>query len=408
MPIKGLSERRRFSRGGKIRLGQKAVSQRTGREYPEKSDHYIFDPEDASLTTKFIELFGEKPRRLKVAFASEDPEQVFPQHYKLYGSSGLICKGDGQCAMRRNDEADLIEVECPGPENCDFALARGVHGKPGCKQVASLQFFIPDLPVMQVFQIDTSSYNSIINLNSQLDVLRRIAGRISFLPVDLILKPQEATNPETGKKIIIYVLDLVVGVGLAQIGLLRPLDAQLPPPIAPPPSDALPEDLYPRSQIQGLPAPTANHNDDPDDNMVVDPETGEIIETPAEPMPNPDPEPAEATAPATAPETGDISNDPDVLAALKAFPPAKRRALLSSATAGNWTKEQLLDVCSKQGNKATSGPRAERYQQPKQESAPPPPPPPPPSAPGPKPKPEPARQPARPAATERPSTAALF
>jgi hypothetical protein len=253
MPIKGISEKRRFSRGGKIRLGQKATSKRTGNQYPEKSDHFIFDPIDETLTPVFEKLFGKTPTKITVAFPSEDLEIVFPQYYKCYGSSGLLCKGDGELALRRNDQGELEEVECIAPTNCAYAVSRGIKNKPGCKQVGSLQFFIPDLPVLQIFQIDTSSYNNIINLNSQLEILSRIAGRISFIPLVLVLKSQDATNPETGQKIQIYVLDLVLGVGLRDVGKLRPLTHESFAAL--PADESIPTDLYPETSLPALPEP---------------------------------------------------------------------------------------------------------------------------------------------------------
>jgi hypothetical protein len=131
-----------------------------------------------------------------------------------------------------------------------------VSGKPGCKQVASLQFFIPDLPVMQTFQIDTTSRNSIINVNSQLDILRSVATRISFVPVTLVLRPRDATNPDTGKKVNIFVLDLIIDASLRNVATLQPLVGH-DRMCAQAPSDALPDDLYARSQVaKELPAPS--------------------------------------------------------------------------------------------------------------------------------------------------------
>lgn len=328
MPIKGLSERRRFSRGGKIRLGEKKVSAK-GAEYPSKLDHFLADFDDPEVEKEFYTRFGPEPKRIQIAFPSEDPEQVFPQYYKCYGASGLLCKGDGDKALQRSSDehqAELLEIDCPGPDECAFAMARkDKGGRPGCNKVASLVFFIPALPVMQVFQIDTKSYNSIVNINSQLEVLRTCCGRIGFIPVDLVLKPQQATNPETGKKVNIFVLDLVVGVGLAQIGKLRPLIAG-PPTEArvelPAPSEDLPDDLYPASVTRAQAAAKVKA----EESVEIDAETGEVLSAPDEPEPD------------------DLSQDPDVQRAFDqaGFPPAKRRAMLASAE----TKEQLLHIIS--------------------------------------------------------------
>lgn len=336
MPIKGLSDQRRFSRGGKVRLGEKKVSPKSGKEYPAKLDYFLFDPDDTKLIPIWNKLFGEHPRRIKIAFPTEDPALVFPQWYKCYGGNGLLCKGDGENAVRRSEDGALVDVDCPGPLNCDYAHARSKSG-PACKQVASLQFFIPDLPVMQVFQIDTSSYNSIVNMNSQLDVLRRVCGRISFLPVELIIKPYQTMAD--GKKVMVYVLDLVVGLGLAQIAALKPLVAGALPAEVPLPSEALPDDLYPRT-LQALPEPAAPPA--PEQNKSEDGLYDPYDEPPLDDV-EPEPEAAQEAAPEPEAAPG-LENDPDVVPLLAQLPAAKAQAMLASAFAGGWDKDRLVKI----------------------------------------------------------------
>ena len=350
MPIKGLSDIRRFSRGGKIRLGEKRKNA-NGAEYPAKLDYFLFDPEDPAMLPVFKDRYGEKPRRIKIAFASEDTAVVFPQHYKLYGASGLACKGDGERATRLADGGKMVELDCPGPANCQFALSKGKHGKPGCKQVASLQFFIPEMPVMQVWQIDTSGFHSIVNINSQLDILRQIRGRISFIPVDLIIKPVQAQVD--GKKVVVYALDLVVGVGLSQIAALQPLVGHDDTLALPPPDESTPDALFPASQIY--------------DDESVDPETGECVddappyddepvdvpaaavETPTEP--EPEPEPTAWTA----------ESDPEVTELLATVRPAIGKAIMTQAAKEGWSKPRLVSMLKAKSTKppapVSGGPR---------------------------------------------------
>jgi len=306
MPIAGLSDRRRFSRGGKIRLGEKRENAK-GKEYPAKIDYFKFDPDDESLIPKFHALFGDAPKEITIAFPSEDVEDIAPQYMKCYGKSGLICKGDGRRANRWTD-GQMVEVECtPDAASCDFAMERGQFGKPGCKPTMNLQFFIPDLPCMYTFQIDTSSNNSIVAINSGIDILRRVAGRISFVPIQLRLVPRETTNPDDGKKITIYHLDLRIPVGLRDINQLQPLIANAAQAAAlleaPPVSEATPDDIVPLSQLAPDLTPSA---------------------------------PAQAS----------LAEDPDIDAAFEAsgFTPRKRDAMLASAEKDGWTKKQLLDA----------------------------------------------------------------
>jgi len=386
MPIKGLSERIRLSRGGKIRLGEKRKMEKNGKtiEYPAKLDYFLFDPEDESLLPKIHSQFGDKPDKLLICFPSEDEEVVFPQYYKCYGASGLLCKGDGNTANRTAEGGALVECECPSPEHCEFAASRGKGGKSGCKQLASLQFYIKDFNQLFVWQIDTSSFHSIVNVNTALKTLRAIAGRISFIPVTLILKSQQI-QPD-GKKQVAYVLDVIIPCGLNDIKALRPLisgpQAELPPLLE---HDA-PDDLYPASQItvdedgvvhEGkteilrkiaseagvpvfdassrtpvLPATAISEPDPVDDtaNIPFDddapaqhdysqvPKQDKRAEQPAKPV-----TPLKTVAPLKQPEPPrDLANHPDVVALQDKLSPTAFRVMTQQAVKEKWTLEQLL------------------------------------------------------------------
>ena len=348
MPIKGLSDIRRFSRGGKIRLGEKRKNA-NGAEYPAKLDYFLFDPEDPAMLPVFKDRYGEKPRRIKIAFGSEDVATVFPQYYKLYGTSGLVCKGDGERATRLADGGKMVELDCPGPANCQFALSKGKHGKPGCKQVASLQFFIPEMPVMQVWQIDTSGFHSIVNINSQLEILRQIRGRISFIPVDLIVKPVQAQVD--GKKVWVYALDLVVGVGLSQIAALQPLVGHDDTLALPPPDESTPDALFPASQIYDADPETGEcyEDDPPFDDEPVD--VVAEVEPVAPPAPAPAPAPPVQAPPAPPAEKWNPESDPDVVDLLATVRPAIGKAIMAQATKEGWSRPRLVSMLTAKSTK---------------------------------------------------------
>lgn len=364
MPIKGVSDVRRFMRLGKIRLGKKETSQR-GTQYPTKVDYFIIDPYDPALLPRIKELYGEKPRRLMVALPDEDPDRVFDQNYECWGASQLHCRGDGETAQRMDDKGARSAVACPGPESCEFALSRGMRlkeggVKPGCQRVARLQVVLTDLDGFGVWQIDTGSFNSIVNVNSALDMLRRIAGRISWIEIPLTITPQKVTVPDTGKQSTIYVLNLPLPVSVKNFVPLQPLielaTERRIERLEGPQGD-MPTDLIPASrQIAGPAGPDAEES--------VDPETGECADDGAGENPE-DPHGTEDAAPfdeTQEPEAPSLADDPEVLAAFDAAgcSPAKRAALLASAQADNWPKDQLLAVVAKSGQAPRPAPTAPR------------------------------------------------
>lgn len=208
--IHGVSDRRRLPRAGKIRLGEKAISEKTGVSYPKPVDYFVWPEEYKEVLT---ELFGERAREMDIMFPTEDLEQICPQYLKRYGTTGLLCRGDGVVAECVNQETgEWVEIEC-NPEECAY-FSPPDPAKKSCRQVMNLRFVIPQLISEGVWQLDTSSYNSIIAVNSAIDYIRGMVGRVSMIPLRLRVVPREV-QPD-GKKKVVYVLDLRLG---AQLGL---------------------------------------------------------------------------------------------------------------------------------------------------------------------------------------------
>jgi len=191
-------------------------------------DYFLCPPE-------VQKVYGEKPRVLDIMFPVSDQSIFFPQFYKRYGTStGLVCKGDGETATMWQD-GEMIEIECV-PDECEW------YAKKHCRRLANLQFLLPKVPGLGVWVIDTTSFYSIININSALAMIQAVADRIHMLPLQLILKPQEV-SPE-GKKKTVYVLDLIAPVTLSRLlsDVQKPVQQLL---MAPLDENERPDDLYP-------------------------------------------------------------------------------------------------------------------------------------------------------------------
>lgn len=227
MPIKNLSEATRLPRLGKIHLGIKAQN-KDGVEFPQKTDYFVF-PKDHSAYSSLVELFGEKPKELRILIPVEDDEQWATQYYRAYNLTyGLVCKGDGEKALRMIDikteelpiankagTVSLDEIDCLGAD-CPIYKNRA-KGKPQCHEVMNLKFLIPEVPGLGVWQIDTGSKNSILNINSCAKIIKRAFGRISLIPLKLTLESIQVNNPEDGRKQTVYVLNLRTDVTIAQL-----------------------------------------------------------------------------------------------------------------------------------------------------------------------------------------------
>lgn len=225
--IKGLSERRILPRLGRIKLGMKVKSARTGKEYPKELPYFLC-PEEVRA------VYGNEPKELDVLFPIESEDQCFPQSMRAYVFNGLRCRGDGETALRRvadvvwrkgeqilddatervrgtipSDPNGLVEIGCPCP----------LHESGDCKYSAHLMLMLPRVSPSGVYQISSGSVNNIIRVNSCIDYIRALVGRIAMVPLKLYRQEEEIEYQ--GKKAKHYLLQLRLNADINQVAELR-------------------------------------------------------------------------------------------------------------------------------------------------------------------------------------------
>ena len=234
MPIKNLSNVRQMPRLGKVRTGVKVPNKSGQGEHPEAVEWFVLPPEIASA-------FGEKPKSLPIMFPVEDDTKFASQYYKCYSSfRGLTCKGDGEVCSRLIDtktgdfahrdttDTDRRELPCNG-RDCPM------YQQKKCKEVMNLQFLLPSVPGLGVWQLDTGSYHSIVAVNSAIELIRSVAGRIAMIPLTLTIEPREVSiKTDKGQvKKTVSTLQIRTDITLAEIQRLGAMPASqvmLPPP----------------------------------------------------------------------------------------------------------------------------------------------------------------------------------
>ena len=247
MPIKEVSDVRRMPRLGKIRLGIKVKPEEEGKNpYPRATDYFVV-PEEIKA------LVGDMPKKLNIMFPTERTEEFAQQWLRCYSfTQGLICKGDGSTAVRKID-VDTGDIARHTTEEwvfkdwgCDPDTCEQYSEKQ-CRRVMNLLFLIPDVPGLGVWQLDTTSFYSIVNVNSCVDLIKRLCGRISFIPLTLSLEPQIVEPPGIKKKTV-HILQIRSDVKLAAIqklGRVAPEVIMLPALE----EEEAPEDLYPEQKL---------------------------------------------------------------------------------------------------------------------------------------------------------------
>jgi len=280
--IKGVSERRRLPRLGKIRLGVKVLA-KNGQTYPAEVDYFVVPPE-------VQQVYGPKPKTLDVMFPVQDRGVIFPQALKWYGSGrGLKCIGDGERAMRLNEQTGAMEsMDCPCP----------LYEQHQCQRRAHLMVILPKINMGGVYQIDMGSYNSIVDLNSGLDYVEALIGRVAMVPLVLTRVARETFGG--GQRRIHYPLQLTLATNeVAWVNRLRTETAT----------------ILERQAAIVLPAPL-DENPACDEEAVVvsEEEFGAPAEEPSEPGA---PSPAATASPHGGAEPSATSSDP-----VMARPPA--------------------------------------------------------------------------------------
>lgn len=239
-PIRGISDRVRLPRLGKIRLGIKTQSAGAKSAYPKAVEYFVCPDEVRAV-------FGDKPKELRIMIPNEDSDQWASHWYKCYsGAKGLLCKGDGHKATVTVDKGtgemaagsatkEVIrkETSC-NPDECTH------YQKKMCRPVMNLQFILPEVPGLGVWQLDTSSFNSIKNIRDSVRLIKDCLGRISMMPLLLKVVPMEVTPVGQAKKKV-YVLQLSTAETLYNI-----LKNAAPPGTAllPEPDNEMPDDLF--------------------------------------------------------------------------------------------------------------------------------------------------------------------
>ncbi len=200
MPIEGISNIVRMPRLGKIHLGIK-VEKPGKHPYPQATDYFVVPEEVAAV-------FGPEPKELEIMFPTEEPGQFAQQWLRAYSmTQGLVCIGDGVTSRRKVDKKtgamashetkdwEWREGLSCDPQDCPEYMAKR------CRRVMNLQVLIPKVPGLGVWQIDTSSFYGIVNVNSMITLLKGI-GRCSFIPLKLCLGPIQVTPPGQTKKTV--------------------------------------------------------------------------------------------------------------------------------------------------------------------------------------------------------------
>ncbi len=258
--IKGISDRRRLPRLGKLRQGFKlkghssrnpereleypcelpffvlpdAVARVYGDQSPEAAKKMLQRAQEMGVREKSGDESGTPNAKSVLKYISlnawrlcEEMEimlpineigAVFPQAYKWYGSSrGAKCTGDGVKAFRYDEQKKTTtQIKCPCNQLKTEENTRGQ-----CDMRGHLQFLIPKVSLGGIFQIDISSYNSIVDINSGIDYVTALIGRFAMVP--MIIRKEPKDTHHGGSKQVHFPIKLLLhpSVGIGELNRLK-------------------------------------------------------------------------------------------------------------------------------------------------------------------------------------------
>lgn len=276
MPVKGLTDQpRRFPRLGKIRLGTK-----NERGIPRNQPFFVV-PEEVQAA------YGQEPTELNVVFISDEEEDEASVWYRAYSTSnGPICKGDGERAWAKLDEAQLtkylaerkgepiaqpLPVELWAHKDAAKIVARevpcngqGLNGAPPCPMFEAkrcgirgfFQFAVRDVPGVGVYQMDTGSMVNVERILGALQAARMLYGKAAGIPM-ILRRVQVEVSPE-GKKKKVWTVEAQIDPDYSHLDLMHMVD-----------SGRIVTALLPPVEEESYPPVDEDENDDAIDGEVV-------------------------------------------------------------------------------------------------------------------------------------------
>ena len=316
-PVDGVSDVVRFPRIGKVHLGEKVTE--GDKQYCRALPYFVCPKIIQEGGPDPQRPYGPTPTELDIIFPSEDLEMIARQYLKCYTQShGLVCIGTGIYARRKIDlrtggiaDRNTTNWEWRGALTPDKGLTCNRQECPEfldkqCKLVLSLQFILPFVKGIGTWQLDTSSFYSVVNVNNMLwtlqDGAKFIGGRgISWVPLTLRLAPMDVFPPGMKKKKV-NVLH-IVREDISLVELVQPAKALMLPggvtlipqatvEIAAPDEEEAPPDFASGGYIEA----EENHEPEPETRPAPTTEAPAAARAPADKTPAPQENPLKAWA----------------------------------------------------------------------------------------------------------------
>ena len=200
----------RLAEVGKIKIGGKS-EKKTGRGFllPEKYDHFEIATlmKDAEgrlvMDDEMNKVIGEGCKALDIYLCYDDPTMNMPTFYSWFVKSKLVCMGNGETAMRAQEDGSKKECEC-NPKLCV------AYKEKRCKPYGRLSVILASANrIGGTYIFRTTSWNTIRNVLSSMAFIRTITGGVlAGIPLRMTLLPMTVNPHDVGHNVKIYVVNI--------------------------------------------------------------------------------------------------------------------------------------------------------------------------------------------------------
>lgn len=209
-----------YPRIGQVKCGMRAVSPKTGKEYPTSVDYFIPSGKYASL---FTDAYGEKPSTIQIVFPSNDADKVCSEEWQYRDDQGaLVASGDGITfkvwSAKQNKYIELSAEQYP---NLMQDIAQKFPTQSGWQVTLTLNFVCPLIRgVVGVWQLVTKgSASSIPNIRDCFDKMLEQNGKVEGIIWDLNVTLAKSNKPQSRSKY--PVLSLVPNESKTNVELVK-------------------------------------------------------------------------------------------------------------------------------------------------------------------------------------------
>lgn len=182
---------------GRLHIGKKERSERTGKEYPVSVDYFIPSGKYAGL---FSQALGEKPQTIQVIFPDDDASKVCNERYEYRDDKGaLVARGDGQIFEVWNGKiyAPFSIKDYPNIMELIAEKNPTKRGADNWDVVLTMRFIIPAVRgVVGVWQFSTKGKaSSVKNIRNSFDGVQMMFGTVMQTVFDLSVQFAKSNKP---------------------------------------------------------------------------------------------------------------------------------------------------------------------------------------------------------------------